>query len=773
MTTQNKEASFEFEQRVEEILSQMNISEKISQLTGYWMGKFFLIDDDYLPDREKCEVYLNEIGHLGRPCDRYQYETGIGWPYRTAEGATEFVNKLQKYAVEFSRFDIPILCHEECLHGYIAAESTCFPQPIALASSWDEDLIERVYSIAAREVRAAGAHMGLTPVLDVARDARWGRVDETFGEDPYLIGRLGVAAVNGLQGRELPLAKDKIFATLKHFIGHSMPESGRNLAPINYSPYHLREVFIAPFETVLNKTNIQFVMPSFNEINGEAVHGSKQLLTDLLRGELNFEGLIVSDYMAINNIRSEHCTAKDNKEACEMSFNAGVDLEYGDKVTFMHMEELVNEGRIDVADIDCSVKKVLRLKFLAGLFDNPYVDAENAKDIVNNQEAQAVALEAAQKACTLLKNKNDLLPINPGAFKNIAVIGPNADHVVTGGYSTDRLKNETTIFQGIKSKLPDHNVQFSIGVRLTESEDIWNDNVPLYSEEKNRTHILEAVELAEGSDLVVLVLGENTVTAREAWHFTHPGDRDSLDLLGQQEDLLKAMIDTGKKIILVLNHARPMTINYAVKNVPAIIDCWYCGQATGEAVADVILGNVSPGGRLPISIPRSVGQVPCFYNRRKSSTMPYLYAESSPLFPFGFGLTYTQFEYSELQLNAERVHLNQTVSASVTLTNIGQREGVEVVQLYINDVVSKKTRPDIELKGFKRVSLEPGESVEVNFSIGFDELCYHRDDCKVVEPGEFQIMIGPNSAVYQMKELEVLPVDVTVDQQENSVETTV
>ena len=753
-----KNADLSVDERVNDLLARMSVEEKVAQLTSHWMGKkLFVFDEDFNVDKELCKENLVNVGHIGKPADRYDLDTFRVESYRTTAESVKFVNEMQAVALEVGRLEIPLMCHDECLHGLMAAEATCFPQAIALASSWDLDLVERVYSVIARETRSSGTRMGLAPVLDVARDPRWGRVDETFGEDPYLVGEMGVAAVCGMQGRNLPLADDKVFATLKHFIAHSAPEGGRNLAPVNFSDYQLRETFLPPFEKVIRESNVQLVMPSFNEINGLPVHANEYLLKNVLREELGFDGLVVSDYMAVNNLTHDHCIAgEDHKVVAAKAYNAGVDLEFGDRWAFREMVGLIEEGKVDINDIDRSVANVLRLKFVAGLFESPYEDEALAGQITNNDEARAIALEAAHKSCILLKNQNRLLPLSISNYKKIAVIGPNADEVITGGYSADRIKNETTIFEGIKNKVGDDiQVAYKVGVKITDVRTVWDGDIELSDKQENLKLIEDAVNLSKESDLVVLVLGENETITREAWHISHPGDSCSLDLVGQQEDLLKAVLATGKSVVLVLNHARPLTINYAVENVPAILDCWYLGQETGNAVADILFGDVNPSGRLPITMPRSVGQLPMFYNRRRSSMMPYLFAKNTPLFPFGFGLSYTTFEYSEMMLSSETTDIDKTFNATVTVTNTGDREGVEVVQLYINDVVSSRTRPYIELKGFQRITLRPGESKDVVFNIGFEELSYYLDNKKVVEPGEFQILIGPDSSAQQMKTIVV------------------
>ena len=752
---QNPECSIE--SRIDDLMERMDFDEKLAELSCLWMGKTLCIfDDDFNVDHEECAQYMNRLGHVAKPSDRYDSTKYSGEPYRTTKQTAEFVKDLQSFAIEKGRLGIPLLFHDECLHGFMASEATCMPQSIALASTWDLDLVERVYAVSAREARSTGVVLGLSPVLDVVRDIRWGRVEETFGEDPYLVGEMGRAAVLGLQGKSLPLAEHKVFAGLKHFIAHSAPEGGRNLGPINYSDYVLRETFVEPFEKVLQQTLVNVVMPSFNEINGKPVHANREILTDLLRGDLKFDGLVVSDYMAINNIHDDHFFSASQKESAKLALDAGVDVEFADFITFQHIPELVEEGEISIERIDQAVRRVLRLKFMAGLFENPLPDPELAESITNNASARSTALEAAQKSCVLLKNKDNLLPLSESAYSKIAVIGPNANQVIKGGYSTDKLKHESTIYEGVKSRVNGvASVSYAVGVELTTSRSFWDDKVELVDESQNQKHIAEAVELANDSDLIILVLGENENTSREAWAIGHPGDRDSIDLVGQQEDLLKAMVATGKDVVLCLNHGRPIAVNYAEENVPAILDCWYLGQATGEAVASILFGDVNPSGRLPVTVPRSVGQIPMFYNRRKSSTMPYLLTKNTPLYPFGFGLSYTSFEYSELLLESESIDLNQVVKAKLNIKNVGSREGAEVVQLYINDKVSSKTRPIIELKGFRRIALLPGESKEVVFDIGFEQLSFHDGVKRIVEPGEFEIMVGPNSTETQLKILTV------------------
>jgi beta-glucosidase len=739
-----RDSSLPVEQRVSDLLARMSLEEKVAQLLGTWQNpnsrqdeSQMFVDEQgvFLPNR--AAVLLKQgLGEMSRPSE-----------HRGPREMAEFTNILQKWMKENTRLGIPILFHEECLHGHAAAKGTSYPQAIALASTWDTGLVHDVFSATAAEVRARGAQQCLTPVLDLARDPRWGRTEETYGEDPYLVSRIGVAAVEGFQGTGLFIDKSHVVATLKHFAVHGQPEGGTNVAPGNYSERVVREYFLRPFQAGVEEGHAQSVMASYNEIDGIPSHSNKHLLTDILRQEWGFNGIVVSDYFGINDLSALHHVVANNEDAAKMALEAGVDVELPAADAYRSLVEQVKAGRIAVATIDRAATSVLREKFLTGLFDNPYVDPDYAEKITNNPEHQRLALRAAQEAIILLKNQNNLLPLEKTKYKRIAVIGPNAAEVHLGGYSNDPGRG-VSVLQGIKDKAsPNTEVLYSLGCKITESLPDWDaDKVVLGDPALNAKRIRDAVKVAKKADIAILVLGGNEQTSREAWATEHPGDRDNLDLLGNQDDLVKAILATGKPVVVFLLHGRPNSINYIAERVPAILEGWYLGQEGGTAAADVLFGDYNPGGKLPITVPRSVGQLPDYYYQKPSAKREYLGSTTKPLYPFGWGLSYSTFKYEHVRVSPESIGTEGQVKVSVDLTNTGKLRGDEVAQLYIRDEVSSVTRPVKELRGFRRVTLDPGETRTVEFRLGPPELSFlNRQMQRVVEPGSFKIMIGGSS----------------------------
>jgi len=735
------------EQRVADLLKRMTLEEKVAQTQALWKMKSLIMDDHGNFSPQKAGAVLKYgMGQITRPSEQ-----------KGPRQMAEFTNAIQKWVMENTRLGIPVMFHEECLHGHAAPKGTSYPQPIALASSWDTDLVERIFSATAAEVRARGGQQALTPVLDLAREPRWGRAEETYGEDPYLVSRLGVACINGFQGRGPGVDKAHIFATAKHFAAHGQPEGGTNIAPANYSQRVLRDAFLVPFEAAITEAHAMSVMASYNEIDGVPSHANHWLLDDLLRKEWGFQGFIVSDYFAVAELEARHHVAASKEEAARQALEAGVDLELPDIDVYGMLLKEINAGHISEATLDKTVARTLRAKFLAGLFDDPYVDPAYAEQITNNAEHQKLALEAAHKSIILLKNQNNLLPLDRAKIKTIAVIGPNAEKLHLGGYS-DNPGRGVSILQGIKDKAGNEiKVTFAEGCRITESEADWNaDKVVAADPLLNAKRIAEAVPVARAADAVLLVLGENESTAREAWAENHLGDRDSLALLGQQDDLVKAILATGKPVVVLLMGGRALAINYIAENVPAILQGWYLGQEGGTAVADVLFGDVNPSGKLPVSVARSVGQLPIYYYQKPTARRGYLFADNSPLFPFGYGLSYATFKYAEPRLATNRVATGGQTTVSVAVTNTGKVAGDEIVEMYIRDQVSSVTRPVKELRGFQRLSLQPGETRTVTFAITPDKLWFwNRDMKRVVEPGLFDVMIGPNSATLKTTVLEV------------------
>ncbi len=740
--------------RVKDLLARMTLEEKAAQMVCIWQEKAQkLVDAQGNFDFAKAKTAFKKghgIGQVGRPSDAGSNPATPG-NGKDARGMAELTNAIQKFFLEHSRLGIPVIFHEECLHGHAAKDATHFPQPIGLGATFNPELVERLFTMTAYEARVRGTHQALTPVVDVARDPRWGRVEETYGEDPFLNTQLGMAAVRGFQGDATFKDKRRVIATLKHFAAHGQPESGQNCAPVNVSERVLRETFLHPFKDCLHKAGAISVMGSYNEIDGVPSHASRWLLSDVLRKEWGFKGFVVSDYYAIweLGVRPDthgHRVAADKKESCRLAVEAGVNIELPEPDCYLHLAGLVREGVLKEKQLDDLVAPMLLWKFKLGLFDDPYIDPAEAERVVGCDEHRQLALEAARETITLLKNEGDLLPLNPAKLKTLAVIGPNANRSLLGGYS-GVPKHNVTVLDGIKAKLGDRvNVVYSEGCKITIGGSWQQDEVTPSDPAEDRRQIAEAVEVAKRADVIVLAIGGNEQTSREAWGLKHMGDRTSLDLVGRQDELVNAMVATGKPVVALIFNGRPLSINNVAQNVPAILECWYLGQECGRAVADALFGDHNPGGKLPISIPRSVGHLPVFYNHKPSARRGFLWDDVSPLFPFGFGLSYTTFELKNVRLKKKKIGKKDSTQVFVDVTNTGKRAGAEVVQLYIRDCVSSVTRPVKELKSFKKVSLQPGEMQTVALDIAPESLAFYDVNMKyVVEPGEFEIMVGTSS----------------------------
>ena len=738
------------ERRVVDLLRRMTLEEKVAQTRALWKQKELIMDDRGNFSPEKAEKILkNGIGEITRASEK-----------KGPRENAEFNNALQKFLAEHTRLGIPAIVHEESLHGFVAPGATSFPQAIALASTWDTDLVQQVFGVAAAEIRARGGQQALTPVLDVARDPRWGRTEETYGEDPYLVSRIGVACIKGFQGNGPGIDQQHVIATAKHFAAHGQPEGGENAGPANYSARIIREVFLPSFQAAIMEGGAMSVMASYNEIDGVPSHANKWLLQDVLRGEWGFKGFIVSDYSGIAQLETLHHVVHNKEEAARKALAAGVDIELPDIDAYATLADQVRAGTIPEALLDQSVARILRAKFLLGLFEDRYVDPDNAEKISNNPAHRELAKKAAREAITLLKNQNNLLPLDQNKLKTIAVIGPNAAQCHLGGYSEDPGRT-VSILEGIKSKVGTRiKVVYSEGCKITMNDSYkgWNDdNVELPKPADDDAEIAQAVRVAKGADVAVLVVGGNEQTSREAWSTTHLGDRDSLDMLGKQNDLVRAVVATRTPTVVFLINGRPLSITTVAEEVPAILEGWYLGEETGTAVADVLFGDYNPAGRLPITFPRSVGDLPDYYNYKPSARLPYIFSAKGPLFPFGFGLSYTTFKYDNLKLSPDKISPEAQTKVSVDVTNTGGRAGDEVVQMYIRDEVSSVTRPVKELKGFRRIHLDPGQTRTVEFDLSPKELSFLNQEMKrVVEPGTFDVMVGPNSVDLKTAHLEVV-----------------
>ncbi len=743
------------DERVADLLGRMTLDEKMAQLEGIWQKKPQIQDADGRFDPAKAKTLLEHgIGEISRPS-----ETNLpaGKPAdRPARAHAEYVNAVQHWLVDNTRLGIPALFHDEALHGFVAQGATHFPVPIALASTWDPSLVERVMSIAAREARARGTQHVLSPVVDLGRDPRWGRIEETYGEDPYLVSRMGVAAVHGYQGRTLPLAADKVFATLKHFAGHGSHEGGINTAPSLIPERELRSELLVPFEAGI-RAGAYTIMPSYNEVDGIPSHVNAWLIEDVLRREWGFQGLVVSDYFAIEQLVSRHHVASDKADAGEQALRAGVDLELPDPSGYPELIGMVTSGHLDESIVNRSVERVLRAKFLAGLFEHPFVDVDQAVRVSNTPDSQALALDAARRSIVLLKNANHLLPLDRSKVRTLAVIGPDAKGLHLGGYSKDPGRGVDALTGITTAAGAGVRVVYSEGTRITEHDANWSqDKVVLGDPGLNRTRIQDAVKIARQADAIVLVIGTNESVSREAWADNHLGDAASLSLMGQQQDLADALLQIGKPLVVVLMNGRPLAIPELADRAPAILETWYTGQEGGTAIGETLFGLSNPGGKLPVTIPRSVGQLPVYYNRKPTSFRDYVDMTREPLFPFGFGLSYTTFAVSNVRVSPASIGPAGRAEVSADVTNTGAVKGDEVVQLYIHDVVSSVTRPTKELRGFERVTLNPGEKKTVTFTLGPDELSLiDRRMKRVVEPGTFDIMVGTSSTQLTTAKLEV------------------
>ncbi len=743
-----RDPSKSIDARVKDLMGRMTLEEKVAQLQAY------LVKDPHAVDAAG-----NFVGGTDAP-ELYQgagtvriWGPGGAQPDRFLKDPREAVirtNSIQKYMIEKTRLGIPSFVFAEALHGYMAAGATSFPQAIALGSTWDPALVERVFTVAAQEASARGVRQVLAPVLDLARDPRWGRFEECYGEDPYLVSRIGEAAVFGLQGRGATIDPEHVEVTLKHFAGHGMPEGGRNIAPVDIGERDFRSTHLVPFEVAVKVAHAHSVMASYNEWDGVPNHASYKLLTQILRNEWGFQGFVMSDGGGIDVVYENHLAAAGPAQAGVLCINAGLDYDLGGKGRcFSTLASEVREGKVPMAAIDRAVSGVLRVKFLCGMFDHPYVDPDLVGKVTNTPAHKALAREAADEAMILLKNEGHLLPLDPTKLRTLAVIGPNAADIHLGGYSAVPMEG-VSVLQGIRNFAGDHfKVVYAEGCKITANHAsgwIANEN-PIENSAADDSRLMDqAVDVAMKSDAVVLVLGENELIRREAWSEKHLGDRDTLALPGRQHELARAILATGKPVVVLLINGGPLSINYLQAHAPAIIEGWYLGEETGPAVADVLFGKVSPSGHLTVTFPRSVGQLPCYYDHKPSRFRDYNQADSTPLYPFGFGLSYTTFDFKNLRILPDKIQPNGSARVSVNVTNTGTMKADEVVQLYIHAKVSFPTRPVKELKDFARVTLEPGQTRTVSFELTPDKLSsYDLQMKRTVQPGDFEVMVAKSS----------------------------
>jgi beta-glucosidase len=746
-----RDASLSVRKRVEDLMGRMTIEEKAAQLMGLWNGGV----EDFKPEIFDDPARMKEI--FGKGCNSIHPA-----PFGISD-TVKMRNKIQKYLVENTRLGIPALFVDEGQHGIMRPEATVFPQAIGLACSWDTDLFEKVYGIVAYEMRSRGTHHALSPVIDVCRDPRWGRTEETYGEDPFLNGMLAIAAVKGLQGTDKgKVGRKNVAATLKHFTGHGELEGGLNQGPANHSMRVLRDYHMPPFKMCIDNAKPLSVMPSYNEVDGIPSHANKWLLKEVLRKEWGYKGMIVSDYYGVDQLFNKHFVCSDPDDATETAFNAGVQYEFPQGHLYKQLPKLLKKGKVKIKDIDGAVEQVLTFKFELGLFENPYVDEKEAIAVAKSPDHSKSALRAAHESIVLLKNEN-LLPLKKGKYRKIAVIGPCAKDLWFGGYSGEPF-HKVSLLDGIKAKAGEGTeVLFAQGCKLTTNTTIsyfnWKyDEIKFASREDNLMLIKEAIKTASEAELVILAIGENEHLCREAWAKNHIGDNMTLDLFGEQGELAEAITALGKPVVLYLMNGRPLSINKLAEKVPAIIEGWFMGQETGTAAADIIFGDVNPSGKLTITFPKSAGQLPMYYNHKPSAQyMDYISQDINPLFCFGYGLSYTRFTFSEPLMKKKVIKNGETAYVTVDVTNTGKVTGDEIVQLYIRDMVSSVTRPVKELKGFERISLNPGETRKVTFEITPEKLAFHNIDMDYVsEPGMFEIMVGSSSADADLKKTNLL-----------------
>ena len=742
------------ETRVKDLLERMTVTEKIGQLCcplGWEMytktnDKTVVPSEKFIDQMQQMPIGAFWATLRADPWTKKTLVTGLN-----PELSAQALNELQRYAVEKTRLGIPIFFAEECAHGHMAIGTTVFPTSIGQASTWNKALIEKMGSVIALETRLQGAHIAYGPILDVAREPRWSRMEETFGEDPVLNGILGSSFVKGLQGNRFDDGKH-VFSTLKHFAAYGIPLGGHNGQKAQIGTRELFSDHLLPFKMAI-EAGARTIMTSYNAIDGIPCTANPFLLKDVLRDQWNFHGFTFSDLGSVEGIASTHRVAPDIKHAAAMALKSGLDMDLGGNAYGKNLEHALKEGLISSADLDSAVSNVLRLKFEMGLFENPYVNPSLAANSVRNIEHRNLAKEIALQSIVLLKNKNDILPLSKN-LRKIAVIGPNADNQYNqlGDYTAPQDESNTiTVLEGIRKMVPSATVKYAKGCAIRDT---------------TRSNIAEAVALAKESDVIVLVVGGSSArdfkteyietgaaTVRQTDDDIVPDmesgegyDRESLDLLGDQEKLINALSQTGKPLIVVYIQGRPLNMNNASEKADALLTAWYPGQEGGSAIADVIFGNYNPAGRLPVSVPRSVGQLPVYYSLGKMAN--YVEGSSSPLYAFGYGLSYTQFKYDNLHIEQNGEH----ISVDFTLTNCGNRDGDEVVQLYLHDVVSSVATPPIQLKDFQRIGLKKGESKKIHFDIAPSQLSiYNREMQFVAEPGEFVIMIGAASNDIRLK----------------------
>lgn len=692
------------EEKIKKLLGKMNIEEKVAQLCCIEGSAF--VDNEIFSTKKAQDVLKNGAGHISPVLRPFDPKSG-----------TKIANEIQKIALKNGP-KIPVIIHDECLHGCMAKGSTSFPQSIALASSWDPEMVEEIAQIIGKETRTRGIHQALSPTINIARDTRHGRVEETYGEDPFLTSLMAVAFIKGLQSQ-------KVIATPKHFAADFAGDGGRDSSSVFFSERILRELFFPAFKASIKQAKAWSLMAAYNSINEIPSSSNKWLLTDVLRKEWGFEGFVVSDYGSVYGLYRSHKVADSIGTAGKLALEAGLDIEIPSSPCFSHLSGLVKEGKVSLSTIERAVERILKGKLWLGLFENPFADPIKAAKICNCDQHRQMALEAAEKSMVLLKN-NGILPLSK-EINSVAVIGPNANEARLGGYSTFGIK-VVSVFEGIKNKVSKKtNIYFAEGCKVNDI---------------SKAGFAKAISAANKADVAICVMGNSSETEGEN------RDRCNLNLPGVQEDLIKAIADTGTPVVVVLINGSAITMQNWIGYVDAVIEAWYPGEKGGNAVANIVFGDAIPSGKLPITFPKFTGQLPLYYNHLPC-VRTYDYVEvrgRQPMFPFGYGLSYTDFEYKNLNISPEIYSGKGNLKVSVEIENTGKYKGDEVVQLYLKDVVSSIVRPVIELKRFKKIHLKPGEKTKVEFSLNEEDLLFLDENLKpVAEPGTFEVMVGRNS----------------------------
>ncbi|MFN8038200.1 MAG: glycoside hydrolase family 3 N-terminal domain-containing protein [Acidimicrobiales bacterium] len=737
------------DERVGDLLGRMTLTEKVAQLVSAWLtldeesGEFapsqFSFGSEAIGDLG--EAMAHGMGQITRPLGSQ--------PIDPVDGV-RIVNEIQRRLVEETRLGIPAICHEECLTGAMFLGATSFPSPLNFASTWDPELVGRVGDTIRRQMRSVGAHQGLAPVADVARDPRWGRVEETLGEDPYLVGRLVTAYVRGLQGGDPAMGSlaHGVIATLKHFVGYSGSEGGRNFAPTHVGPRELADLYLVPFEMAVKEGGARSVMNSYQEVDGEAPAGSRRLLTEVLREQWGFDGFVVADYGAVSFLHLFHHVTAGRTESAAAALSAGLDVELPNPGEYpAGIPDAIDQGLLALDDVDRAVERVLRHKVELGLFESPYVDADHID--LDRPEDRDLAAEVARRSITVLAN-DGVLPIDPTTTAHIAVLGPNADDLraLFGNYS---FENHIlfTHFPHLADRVQVPTVLDALRERLTAADVATVAGCAVMGTDESG--LADAVAAAGAADLAIVVVGD------KAGHFRigtvgEGTDTADLALPGLQARLVDEVLATGTPTIVVLLNGRPFALGDVAGRASAIVEAWFPGQDGAAAVADVLVGATEPAGRTPVTFSRGAGVQPWAYNHKALAPGFPKLPETEPVFPFGHGLSYTTFAYDDLELAPDEVPTDGTITASCTVTNTGDRPGDEVVQLYLHDPVASTTRPVLELKGFARVPLDPGRSARVTFAVPVELAAFSGIDlARIVEPGRLEVAIGASSADLRLR----------------------